>query len=115
MAVLPRTPSKVATHKHEECDAEIADLVDELKAAAEAPLTAEDLAWFESLPELQPLEEGQTFAVFFKRSPGSALSNPHSEPETTTTADAAALRRRRRLRGTLPGEQPGHRPPGRRR
>lgn len=52
-------------------DPAIERLVAELKAASEAPLTPEDLAWFESLPEAPPLptREGETLAIFFRRCP----------------------------------------------
>jgi hypothetical protein len=109
MVNLPRTPPT------DEFDAQMADLIDDLKAAADAPLTAEDLAWFESLPELQPLEEGRTFAIFFTRAPASTLSNRQREPAAESPGDAAALRRRQRSRGMRPGARLCRRSPGPRR
>jgi hypothetical protein len=45
-----------------------------------------DLASFERLPELRPLKEGATFAIFFKRVAARASGPPRKKPMAEITS-----------------------------
>ena len=100
---------KLKPRTDQEFDRELEQLwKEEVEAADKEPLTAEDLAWFESLPEgsALPTKAGETCVIFFKRAPGSAPS-PGRRTQTTTPKSAgdnlcrriSAERRRRRRPG----------------
>jgi hypothetical protein len=92
----------------EEWDAEFEQLFKEIEAADKIPLTPEDLAWFESLPEAPPLptREGETFAIFLTRASGRLPAARRKKPGTgskrAVPAGAGATRHRNGVR-VVPG------------
>jgi len=78
-----------------ELDAELARRYEEVEAADTLPLTPEDQAWFESLPEAPPLpsKEGDTLVIFFKKAPASSPAAPRKKPTSRETVGGSRQRR----------------------